>query len=50
MTVIQFHKNVNILEFQDYIWNHHEQCIQKSTNIPSIGSLIREIDVKMSEM
>ena len=32
------------------IWNHHETCIQISANIPGIGSLIREIDVKMSEM
>ena len=38
-------KNVNILEFHDHIWNHHEKCIQKSTNMPIIGSLIREIDV-----
>ena len=38
------------MEFGDYIWNHHEKCIQKSTNMPGIGSLIREIDVKMSEM
>ena len=31
-------KNVNILEFGDYIiWNHHEKCIQISTNMPSIG-------------
>ena len=21
-------KNVNILEFGDYIWNHHEKCIE----------------------
>ena len=27
------------------IWNHHEKCIQISTNIPVIGSLIREIAV-----
>ena len=39
-------KNVNILEFHDHIiWYHHEKCIQKSTNMPSIGLLIREIDV-----
>ena len=43
-------KNDNILEFHDYIWNHHEKCIQKSTNMPGIGSLIREIDVKISEI
>ena len=31
------------------IWNHHEKCIQKSINMPGIGSLIREIDVKSSQ-
>ena len=30
-------KNVNIIEFGDYIWNHHEKCIQISTNMPDIG-------------
>ena len=38
-------KNVTIVEFHDYIWNHREKYIQNSTNMPSIGSLIREIDV-----
>ena len=28
-------KNVNILEFGDYIWN--EKCIEISANIPGIG-------------
>ena len=41
-------KNVNILEFGDYIWKHQEKCIQISTNMPCIGSLIREIHVKIS--
>ena len=40
----------NILEFHDHIWNHHSKCIQKSTNMPGIGSLIREMDVKMPEI
>ena len=31
------------------IWNPYEKCIQKSPNMPGIGSLIREIDVKISE-
>ena len=35
--------------FLDHIWNHHEKCIQISTNMPRIDSLIREIDVKISE-
>ena len=43
-------KNVNILKFGDDIQNHHEKCIEISTNMPGIGELIREIDVKMSEM
>ena len=29
-------KNVKILEFSDTIWNHHEKCIQISTNMPGI--------------
>ena len=37
-------KNDNILEFHD-TWNHHGKCIQISTNMPGIGSLIRELDV-----
>ena len=42
-------KNVKILEFHDLIWNHHEKCIQISTNMPGIGSLIRELDIKISK-
>ena len=30
-------KNVNILEFYNYIWNQCEKCIQISTNMTSIG-------------
>ena len=44
--VTNFVKNVKIVGFHDHIWNHHEKCIQISTNMPGIGSLIREIDVK----
>ena len=40
-----FVKNVKIVECHDHIWNHREKCIQMSTNMPGIGSLIREIDV-----
>ena len=39
-----------MLEFHDHIWNQHEKCIQISTNMPGIGSLIREIAVKISDM
>ena len=42
-------KNVKTLEFHDHIWIHHEKCIQISTNMPSIGSLIHEINVKIWE-
>ena len=30
-----------------HIWKHGEKFIEISTNIPVIGSLIREIDVEM---
>ena len=39
-------KNVNILEFRDYIRNHREKYIQLSSNMPGIGSLIRELKVE----
>ena len=42
-------KNVEIIEFQYNIWNHHGKCIQISTNMPCIGSLIREIKVKIQQ-
>ena len=38
-------KYVQIL---DYIWNHHENCIQISTNMPDIGLESCEI-LKISE-
>ena len=38
------------MESRDNIWNHHENCIQISTNMPSFGSLIREIPVKITEI
>ena len=43
-------QNVKVIEFHYYIWNHRGKCIQISTNVPGIGSLFREIDVKMSEI
>ena len=43
-------KKFNILEFGYYIWNPYEKCIQKSPNMPGIGSLIREMDVQISEI
>ena len=43
-------KKVKIVEFHYHIWNHNEKCIQLSTNMPGIGSVIREIAVNISEM
>ena len=50
--VTKFVNNVEIVEFHAHIWNHHEKCIQISTNMPGIGSLIREIGlhIKISEI
>ena len=36
-------RNFQIIEFQNYIWNHHGKCIQISTNMPGIGLVVREI-------
>ena len=38
-----FLKNVIILKFVDYNWNDDEKCIQISTNMTRIGSVICEI-------
>ena len=38
------------MELHDHIWNHHEKCIQISTNMPGIGLVNPEIAVKMSEV
>ena len=46
----QIFKIDDILEFHDHIWNRHGKFIQKSTNMPGIGSLICEIDVNISEI
>ena len=32
-----------------HIRNHHENCFEKSTNMPGISSIIREINVTISE-
>ena len=45
-----FVKNVKIVEFHYHIRNHHEKCIQISTNMPGIGSVNREIAVQISEI
>ena len=46
----KFVKKFKIVELHVHIWNYNEKCIQISTNMASIGSLIREIAVKISEM
>ena len=38
-------KNGNILEFGDDIQIHHDECIEISTNMPSIGLEIPEIAI-----
>ena len=38
------------MKVHDHIWNHNEKCINLSTNMPGIGSVIREIAVAISEM
>ena len=42
-TFIKFVKNV---EFHSHIWITHENCIWMSTNMPGIGPVISEIDLK----
>ena len=42
-------KNVKIMEFHYHIWNHHEKCIQQSTNMPGIGVVIPEITCEILE-
>ena len=48
--ITKLSRKCQILEFRDNIWNHHEEYIQISTNMPGIGSIIREIDVYISEV
>ena len=38
------------MECHYYIWNHKDKCIQISTNMPSINSLICEIKVKIKTL
>ena len=42
-------KNVKIVEFHCHIRNHHEKCIEISTNMPSIGLIIPELICEMLE-
>ena len=38
----QLQQTIRIVEFHDNFWNHHEKCIQISTNVPRIGLVICE--------
>ena len=40
-------RNSEMIEFHNYICNHHGKCIQISTNMSSISSVIPEIDIKI---
>ena len=37
------------MKFGDHIWNHHEEYIQISTNMLSIGSIICELGFKIEK-
>ena len=50
MTVIFKSKYFEIIEFHYNIWNRHGKCIRTSTNIPSIGLVIREIRFKNEKL
>ena len=43
-------QKIKIIEIQYFIWNNHGNSIQIFTNMPGIGSLIREIDVNINKM
>ena len=43
-------KNVNILEFHDLIWIHHEKCIELIAHMSSIGLEIPEIAFEISKL
>ena len=45
-----FARKFEIVKSHDHMWSYHEKCIQISTNMPGIGSLIREIDIEISEI
>ena len=44
-----FSQNVKILKFGNNIWYHHVKCIQISTNMPSIESVLSEIGFEFEE-
>ena len=44
--ITQMLKNIKIVKFYYYIWNHHKKCIQISTNMTAI----REIAFQISDM
>ena len=46
----KFAKNVKLVGFWYYIWNQRENYIQMSTNMPGIGSVICEINLKIKSI
>ena len=42
---LEVFRGVEIVEYDDHIWNHNEKCIQISTKVPGIGLLICEMAV-----
>ena len=36
-----------IVKFHCHIWNHRDKCVQLSTNMPGIGSVMCEMDLKL---
>ena len=42
-------KNVNILEYDDDIQNHHDKCIEISTNMPGNDLKTREIGLRFMQ-
>ena len=45
--MLKISQNFKIVGFHNHIWIHHEKCIQISTYMASIGSLICEINVEI---
>ena len=42
--------NLNLVNIFENILNSHAKCNQIATNMPGIGSLIREIDDRISDI
>ena len=44
--VRKYSTNVEMIELRYYIWNHRVKYMRMSTNMPGIGSVIRELTFK----